>query len=630
MTGDQPATDAAEPSGPQHPSPAGGPASAGVPPPAPAPATALPPATAPTPSTALPPAATPNPASAPAAAPAVPPLPASAPAPAVPPPPARNAGENATRRDPRPERAGVSQFLRSYGQRLGIGDPAADDDADRASRRRAPWTLRRRLVLAVVGLLALVSVVIGLVSVAILRASLLDELDQQLSAAADRSRSALEAGPQPGALGLTSPSAETILNGPAQPPGTLALVYDGTNVTAGYTTEHGEIRRLTSAQARILAEHASPAGPVTIDMGPDLGDYRVVATSTRTGTAYLIGLPLAPVDSTAAQLGLIIAVVSLAGVILVAALAAWIVQLALRPLQRVTETAARVSELPLDRGEVSLVDRVPEQDTDPRTEVGRVGSALNRMLDHIDVALETRQASERKVRQFVSDASHELRTPLASIRGYSELTRRSGHDLPPDTAHALSRIESESVRMTGLVEDLLLLARLDEGRELTAEPVDLAPLLIDTVSDAHAAGPDHTWHLDLPEEPVQIVGDSARLHQAFANLLTNARVHTPPGTRVTVALRTAPGAGQDAGRALVTVTDDGPGIPEELQVTLFERFARGDSSRFRGAGSSTGLGLAIARAVVTAHHGTIDVESRPGYTRFTVTLPLASASPTSR
>jgi two-component system OmpR family sensor kinase len=493
-------------------------------------------------------------------------------------------------------------------------------------RARAPWTLRGRLVVAVVGLLALVSIVIGLVSVAILRASLLSELDQELSAAADRSHSALEGGPHDGAIGMT-PSAETILNGPAQPPRTLALVYDGTRVTAGYTDEHGEIQNLSSAQAKNLAEHASAAGPVSIDMGPGLGDYRVVATATRTGTAYLIGLPLATVDGTATQLGLIIAVVSLVGVLVVAALAAWIVRLALRPLERVTATAARVSELPLDRGEVSLVDRVPENDTDPRTEVGRVGSALNRMLDHVDLALETRHASERKVRQFVSDASHELRTPLASIRGYSELTRRSGQKLPPDAVHALGRIESESVRMTGLVEDLLLLARLDEGRELTSESVDLAPLLIDTVSDAHAAGPDHTWHLDLPEEPVQVVGDAARLHQVFANLLTNARVHTPAGSQVTVALHTEPQDGDHAGRAVVTVTDDGPGIPENLQSTLFERFARGDTSRFRGAGSSTGLGLAIARAVVTAHRGAIGVESRPGFTQFAVTLPVADGEP---
>jgi two-component system OmpR family sensor kinase len=491
----------------------------------------------------------------------------------------------------------------------------------------APWTLRRRLVIAVVGLLALVSLVIGLVSVAILRASLQSELDQQLAAAAQRAHGLVEGHSRPGPIPQGPPSAADILNGPAQAAGTLVLVFDGSNLTAEYLDEEGVIRQPTPHQVQLLADHATQSTPVTVDLGGDLGSYRVRAEVTSTeqggGTAYLIGLPLANVDGTAARLALIIALVSLAGVLVAAALAAWIVRLALRPLGRVTETAARVSELPLARGEVSLVDRVPENDTDPRTEVGRVGSALNRMLDHVDLALETRQASERKVRQFVADASHELRTPLASIRGYSELTRRSGHELPADTVHALARIESESVRMTVLVEDLLLLARLDEGRELGNEPVDLTPLLIDAVSDAHASGPEHVWHLDLPEEPVQVAGDTARLHQVFANLLTNARVHTPAGTQVTVALRTDQAAGGHAGRGVVTVTDDGPGIPDSLRSTLFERFARGDSSRFRGAGGSSGLGLAIARAVVTAHGGSIEVESRPGFTQFTVTLPLA-------
>jgi two-component system OmpR family sensor kinase len=238
------------------------------------------------------------------------------------------------------------------------------------------------------------------------------------------------------------------------------------------------------------------------------------------------------------------------------------------------------------------------------------------MLDHVDLALETRNASENKIRRFVADASHELRTPLASIRGYAELTRRSGQELPADAIHSLDRIESESIRMTGLVEDLLLLARLDEGRELEREPVDLTRMLVDVVSDAHAAGPDHVWTLDLPEEPVQLVGDAPRLHQVFANLLANARLHTDPGATVTVALSSSPD------ETVVTVTDDGPGIPEALQSTLFERFARGDSSRYRGTGS-TGLGLAIVRAVVAAHRGEITVESRPGFTRFRVALPLS-------
>ncbi|WP_281536113.1 sensor histidine kinase [Cryobacterium breve] len=490
---------------------------------------------------------------------------------------------------------------------------------------RAPWTLRRRLVLAVVGLLALVSISIGVVSVTVLRANLLAGLDQQVSSAAERSHAILE-GRRDNDLGTTLPvfvpSASIILNGPGQP-GTLALVFYDSTLTAGYTDDTGTIVALTAHQvdllvqkADILASQTKNAQPVTVDLGGDVGNYRILASSSRTGTLSIIGLPLRTVDGTATQLAMIIGVVSLVGIIVVAILAMWIVRLALRPLQRVTATAARVSELPLDRGEVSLVDRVPAADTDPRTEVGQVGSALNRMLDHVDLALETRQASENKVRQFVADASHELRTPLASIRGYSELTRRSGQELPPDALHALSRIESESVRMTGLVEDLLLLARLDEGRELEHGTVDLTSLLVDVVSDAHAAGRDRVLNLELPDEPIQAIGDTPRLHQVFTNLLANARIHTPPETTVEVALS------EQDGRAIVTVTDDGPGIPANLQTTLFERFARGDSSRFRGTGS-TGLGLAIVQAVVTAHQGEVSVSSRPGRTEFRVSLPLA-------
>lgn len=494
----------------------------------------------------------------------------------------------------------------------------------RRGRRRVPWTLQRRLVLTVVGLLALVSISIGVISVVILRASLIDRLDVQLSSAADRSAAVLggdndgdRLGDAPGSRYLGTPTADSILSGPAQPPGLLALVYDGASITTGYTDDQsGAIEKLSTQQVQALADHVNQAAAVTVNLGGELGEYRVQATTSRTGTLYLVGLPLSGVAATAAQLALIITVVSLAGLIVVAVIAAWVVRLALRPLQRVTATAARVAQLPLDRGEVSLDDRVPAGDTDQRTEVGRVGAALNRMLDHVNLALETRQASERKVRQFVADASHELRTPLASIRGYSELTRRSGQQLPPDAIHALGRIESESVRMTGLVEDLLLLARLDEGRELDLQPVDLTMLLVDAVSDAHAAGRDHVWNLELPEEPIQAIADEPRLRQVLMNLLANARVHTDAGTTVVVHLAAV------GDRAVVTVTDDGPGIPDELQSTLFERFARGDSSRFRGTGS-TGLGLAIVAAVVAAHHGTVSVDSAPGHTQFRVELPLA-------
>jgi two-component system OmpR family sensor kinase len=489
---------------------------------------------------------------------------------------------------------------------------------------RAPWTLRRRLVVAMVATLALVSLVIGVVSVAILSANLMDGLDDQLGNAAQRSGDVLGGRPEIPGFTAADGTATDVLNGPGQPSGTLALVYDGSTVTAGYTDESGTVVALSNDQiTQLLTELKSAvqddgsSAPFTVNLGGDVGEYRVLAATARSGELYLIGLPTSSVTQTATNLAVTIGIVSLAGIVVVALLATAIVRLALRPLQRVTETATRVSELPLDRGEVLLVDRVPAADTDPRTEVGRVGSALNRMLDHVDLALETRQASENKVRQFVADASHELRTPLASIRGYSELTRRSGQELPPDTIHAIGRIESESVRMTGLVEDLLLLARLDEGRELEHEPVDLTRLLVDVVSDAHAAGRDHVWDLDLPEEPVLASGDGPRLHQVFANLLANARVHTDAGTRVEVAL-TAEGE-----RAVVTITDNGPGIPENLRATLFERFARGDSSRFRGTGGSTGLGLAIVQAVTLAHHGEVTVDSRPGRTSFRVELPLA-------
>ena len=195
-------------------------------------------------------------------------------------------------------------------------------------------------------------------------------------------------------------------------------------------------------------------------------------------------------------------------------------------------TAQQVSQLPLDRGEVALAVRVPPADTNPESEVGRVGLALNHMLNNVEEALAARQASETKVRQFVADASHELRNPLAAIRGYAELTRRSGEEIPPDAAYAMSRVESEADRMSSLVEDLLLLARLDAGPALDIQPTDLNELLINAVSDARAAGPDHSWSLSLPRAAGHRRADPYRLHQVVANLLANARTHTPPGTQV--------------------------------------------------------------------------------------------------
>lgn len=487
------------------------------------------------------------------------------------------------------------------------------------------WTLRSRVVLAVVAMLAVLGAVIGTVSVLALQSYLMNRLDGQLTSALSRGQHAAD---RINAGGPTVPEAAGVVQTPGQATGTLGAVRSAnggllfapvvlSDRPPGTSNNQPLQPEAVPINGMALLTIPSDQRPHTVDLGSALGSYRVAAAELDNGDSVIIGLPLSDVNATVAQLTLVIVLVTLAGLIFAFLLASFIVRLAMKPLERVTGTAEQVANMPLDRGDVALSVRVPDEDTDPHTEVGKVGAALNRMLGHVASALTARQASEQKVRQFVADASHELRTPLASIRGYAELTRRAPHELPADVTRSLGRIESEATRMTSLVEDLLLLARLDEGRELDRDPVDLSLLLIDALSDAHAAGPDHTWRIQLPEEPVEVVGDAPRLHQVVMNLLANARVHTPEGTVVTAALA----VDREAGQAIVTVADDGPGIPEGLQSTLFERFARGDGSRNRATGS-TGLGLAIVQAVVEAHGGDVAVRSEPGDTVFTVRLPL--------
>ncbi|QWT24283.1 HAMP domain-containing histidine kinase [Subtercola sp. PAMC28395] len=491
-------------------------------------------------------------------------------------------------------------------------------------------TLRRRLVLSVGALIVLLGLAIGLVSTLTLNGVLVNKLDEQLPGGSSSSAG----GPPPGGtftLQLRGGDLSTFLD--RQPLGTVGVIvsggqvlYSGTVISSSSATSFGgtEVVPLASARALQLAAVTPGQKPVTVDLGTGLGQYRVVSLETTNGYTVVLGLSLAPVQATVTQLAITTVVVTLAGLLVAVLLGGLIITLALRPLQRVADTAAHVAELPLDRGEVALAVRVPERDTNPKTEVGRVGNALNRMLEHVSSALTARQQSEDKVRQFVADASHELRTPLASIRGYAELTRRQDETLPTDVTHSLARIESEATRMTSLVEDLLLLARLDSSPDVAHDAVDLTLTLVDAVSDAHAAGRDHDWILDLPEEPVEVEGDAARLYQITANLLANARVHTPAGTHVTAGLEEIAVSGKKF--AVISVADDGPGIDPAVMPTLFERFVRGDVSRSRHAGS-TGLGLAIVYAVAEAHGGTVTVESVPGHTVFRVTLPVTYAAP---
>ncbi|MEU3438174.1 HAMP domain-containing sensor histidine kinase [Streptomyces sp. NPDC006863] len=628
---------------------------------------------------------------------------------------------------------------------------------------RRPWTLRTRLVVSAVSLIAVVAAVIGSVTAIAFHSYMYGKLDDQLHSVAERAGRPPGPGPLPGTLREAGPLG--FVGGGGQPLGTFGALVDADGeVTASKVVEDSGLRAQESAEPltaeqRAALEKAAPGagdGTRSVDL-PGLGGYRVEATTTAEGDTVLVGIPSAEVSGALTTLIVVEVCVTAAGLIAASIAGTVLVGVALRPLRRVAATATRVSELPLHRGEVALLERVPDAEADPRTEVGQVGAALNRMLGHVGSALAARQESETRVRQFVADASHELRTPLASIRGYAELTRRAGgggtHPEPgmadrgtgagtgrtpaargtgagsrPDPAvlntgagpgpgfvarhagagtesdavirHALGRIESEADRMTGLVEDLLLLARLDAGRPLSYGSIDLLPLVVDAVSDARAAdgtggegpgveatgfvgtgaegtgvegpscegrgvagpgpvgpgseetgseetgfggprferagvvgpgaeaGARHRWRLELPgaAEPVTVRADPERIQQVLVNLLANARTHTPPGTTVTVSVQ-PPARG--AGPVLLEVRDDGPGIPRELLPHVFERFARGDASRTRGADGggatgSTGLGLAIVQAVVAAHDGRVRVESAPGRTVFTVELPAAA------
>ncbi|MFE7383473.1 ATP-binding protein [Streptomyces zhihengii] len=532
---------------------------------------------------------------------------------------------------------------------------------------RRPWSLRTRLVVSAVLLIAVVCAVIGTVTTIAFRTYLYGQLDNQLGAVAARA-----AGP-PAGDGVMPPGGDLpqraplgFVTGGGAPVGTVGALVgaDGRVDSAVASTQEVPSgpapteQQLTTAQREALASVPRDGEPHTVDL-PGRGGYRVEYADGARG-AFLVGVPTRDVQDALGTLIVVEVCVTGAGLVAAGLAGASMVTVALRPLRRVAATARRVSELPLHSGEVALHERVPEAQADPRIEVGQVGAALNRLLGHVGSALVARQESETRVRQFVADASHELRTPLASIRGYAELTRRrwargaapadpagrgpsagaepQGTPDPlefvgADTRHALGRIEAEATRMTGLVEDLLLLARLDAGRPLSYESTDLSPLVVDAVADARAAGPAHVWRLELPDDPATVHGDPARLHQVLVNLLANARTHTPPGSVVTARVRTAPppdeGGPADAGAAwpgavLLEIEDDGPGVPAELRPHIFERFARGDASRSRQAGG-TGLGLAIVHAVIAAHGGSVAVTSAPGRTVFAVTLPAVAA-----
>ena len=470
-------------------------------------------------------------------------------------------------------------------------------------------SLTSRLVLTVVALVVLVAVLIGAAATAALNAQLTHQLDDDLHAAAGiRGGRGGPEGPGPGGPPPGDVSGIGDLGGG---PRTIRAFISDTTSGGSLLTGRGEKEDLTNEVLEVLADVPADREVHEVDL-PGLGDYRVIAVDGSLGTE-VTGLPTEQVDEAVTSLigweALLIAL----GALLAAGGGLLLVRRQLRPLTEVAATAHAVAALPLAEGDIDLTERVPEHLTDERTEVGQVGAALNTLLAHVETSLEARHRSEQQVRQFVADASHELRTPLTTIAGYTELARRRPDD---DTVRtALGKVEEESARMTSLVEDMLLLARLDGGRALDREPVDLTRLLVEAVDDARVVGPDHHWRLELPDDvpqPVELTGDEQRLHQVITNLLTNARKHTPAGTTVTVTVRAD---GFD-------VHDDGPGFPADFVDHAFERFARVDRARERSADQrgGAGLGLSLVEAIVRSHDGTVTLDSAPGGTTIAVRL----------
>lgn len=480
--------------------------------------------------------------------------------------------------------------------------------------RILPTSLTNRLIVTTVALVATVSLLVALVATIVMHTYLTDQLDNQVDGALNSGaalviRGELSEG-QPG-NGPTTQRPPPEIRGTRE--GSINAIFAPGYNTGRVITSSRELRQLTSSQLDALDDLTPDKKPVTVNV-PGLGKFRAAAGKAPGGEILVQGIPTKDVDDTIHTLVWWETLLGLLGVVIAAVAGRVLVRRQLQPLRRVATTANEVSAMPLSTGAVGTTVRVPAELTDSATEVGQVGEALNQLLEHMERALDARHESEQQARTFLADASHELRTPLATIAGYAELSRRTGR---ADPDQILAKVESEAGRMSSLVEDMLLLARLDAGRELERHDVDLTRLLVEAVDDARVVDPKRQWSFDLPDEPITVSGDEQRLHQAVTNLLTNASRHTPPKTVVTARMRT-----EDTG-VVIEIHDNGPGIASEQLPTLFDRFTRGDSSRTRASGGA-GLGMSLVKAIMHGHGGTASVVSAPGNTTFTLRIPISA------
>ena len=492
--------------------------------------------------------------------------------------------------------------------------------AETLRHRMQPRTLRTRLVLVVSGLLLVALAVFGWVSFAILRQSLVLQSQNTLDTLALYAQPHIQ--DEIDIQGRVPAFGEEI--GPMLSADTFYFVLDSTGtVTSAYLSRDYDYRELTSAeigQLRLALGEAEYGGEVSVD---GIGDFLVALRPLEGDSGartLIVGVGLNEVNDIVGAYALWVVVIG-AGVAAIGALVGLrVVRSAMRPLERVAAVADHVSQTPLDSGEVDRQVRVPRDGRHTGSEADRVAEALNRLLDHVETSLNTRHRTEESMRRFIAEASHELRNPLAVIRGYADFYAQPGADAG-ETAGALGRIGAEATRMSTLVDDLLLLAKLDADPRVRREEVELARVVVEVIADARFAYPDHVWRLTLPEEPADLLGDEDAIRQMLLNLIANAGHHTPPGTEVVVALAQTPDVLE------LSVTDDGPGIPASALPTLFDRFTQVEDTTEHGTRERTtvGLGLAIVRALADAAGYTVTVETGSEGSRFTLRIPHPAA-----
>lgn len=483
------------------------------------------------------------------------------------------------------------------------------------------WTLRSRLALGIVLLSFLGITLFGAVSAQALKGYMLTQIDTQLQSIAGGTLPRIQQGgivreeyeigegtharPTPTAThkaGNKSPLSRI-------PTSTSVSLLDAKGIVVGELG--GDFNKLSVSTylkgltPSVVASHNQI--PFTVE-APN-SDFRIFAISLPDGSGSVVAAQsLEDLDKTIEKLKFLYLLIGLVLILFIGLLSRAVIKVGLRPLEAVEETAEEIAA-----GNLSA--RMPE--STPGSEVGRLVASLNSMLSKIESAFEARTESENKLRRFVADASHELRTPITAIRGFSELHRQGAVKGEEPTRDLIARIEGESKRMGSLVEDLLLLARLDQAREMESRPVNLSKVVDDAVESARAAGPNHPVTVAIPSDEIFALGDEVRIHQVIANLLANARAHTPAGTSIKVSI-TQNDSGVD-----ISVADNGPGLSEEDQKRIFERFYRADPSRVRVDGEGSGLGLSIVDAVMRAHGGSVTVASKPGEgATFTLHFPL--------